>query len=73
VSSLLILFGKRLKQLREQRGLTQEKLAEYIGIQPRQINYLEHGKKWTKPETLEKLAHVLDVEIRELFDFRNLG
>jgi transcriptional regulator with XRE-family HTH domain len=67
--SLLESFGKRLKQLREERELTQEMLAERVGIQPRQINYLEHGKKWTKPDTLERLAKALDVKVKDLFDF----
>jgi len=44
-------------------------LAEAAGIQPRQINYLEHGKKWTKPDTLEKLAKALKVPVKDLFDF----
>jgi len=69
VSSFLEKFGERLKYLRERQSLTQEMLAEEVGIQPRQINYLEHGKKWTRPETLEKLAQALKVPVKDLFDF----
>ena len=69
MSSFLEKFGERLKYLRERQSLTQEMLAEEVGIQPRQINYLEHGKKWTRPETLEKLAQALKVPVKDLFDF----
>ncbi len=69
MSSFLEKFGERLKYLREEQNLTQEMLAEAAGIQPRQINYLEHGKKWTKPDTLEKLAKALKVPVKDLFDF----
>lgn len=36
-----ILFGKRLRELRKRNNMTQEKLAEIIGIEPRNILKIE--------------------------------
>ena len=61
------LFGKRLRELRNQNGLTQEKVAEYIGIKP------ENGLSFPKPENIVKLSEIFNVEIAELFQFSHLN
>ena len=63
----LQLFGKRLKELRKHRKLTQEQLAELIGLDPKQICRIENGGCFTTFETLEKIAKVFNVPIYELF------
>jgi transcriptional regulator with XRE-family HTH domain len=73
VVSLQKSLGRRLRQLREEKGWTQEILAAKTSLAPRHINYLEHGKRWPRPGTLESLARELEVEARDLFDFRHLG
>ena len=64
------LFGKRLQELRKQRGLTQEKLSELIDIKPENYSRIESGLSFPKPQNIEKLADVLNVEIFELFKFK---
>ena len=70
---LQVLFGRRLRQLREQKGLTQEKLAEKADITWRYLIDVEKGKYSPSFRTIENLAIALKVEAMELFDFRNLG
>ncbi len=67
------LFGKRLRELRSQKGLTQEKVAEYIGIKPENYSRIENGLSFPKPENIVKISNVLNVEIAELFQFSQLS
>lgn len=62
-------FGKRLKEIRKRKGLTQEQLADLMNMDVNNISYLEQGKHLPKKENLEKLCMALDVEPKELFDF----
>ncbi len=65
-------FGKRIKELRERKKLTQEKLAEKIGLDLQTISRIETGYYFTSFENLEKLANALDVTIADLFDFEHV-
>lgn len=66
------LLAKRLKQLRKSRGLTQEKLAELIGRDTKHISKLEIAGSYPSIETLERIARVLDVELKDIFNFDGL-
>lgn len=63
-------FGNRLRELRIQKGYTQEKLSESIGIQPENYSRIENGLAFPKPENIEKISNVLNIEIAELFLFK---
>jgi transcriptional regulator with XRE-family HTH domain len=65
------LFGLRIKELRENKKLTQENLAELINIDSRTLSRIETGKNFTTLETLEKMAKILDVEIKDFFIFEH--
>lgn len=62
-------FGKRIKELRERKKLTQEKLAEKVGLDLQTISRIETGYYFTSFENLEKLAEALDVTMADLFNF----
>jgi len=62
-------FGKRLRYLRRQKDLTQEQLAEKVGISVEFLSNLERGINGPSFETLEKLSVTLEVELKNLFDF----
>mgnify|MGYP002800094328 CR=1 FL=1 len=62
-------FGKRIKELRERKKLTQEKLAEKVGLDLQTISRIETGYYFKIFENLEKLADALDVTIADLFNF----
>ena len=42
-------FGKRLREIRISKNLTQEKIAENIGIQPENYSRIENGLSFPKP------------------------
>ena len=65
------LFGLRVKEFRKQKKLTQEKLAETIGVDNGYISKLEVGQNFPSITTLEKIANVLGVELYELFRYTN--
>ena len=66
-------FGKRLREIRISKNLTQEKIAENIGIQPENYSRIENGLSFPKPENIVKLSEVLGVEIAELFQFTHIN
>lgn len=63
------MFGKRLKEIRVNKHLTQEKLAEMVGKDSKHISALECGHYFPTYDTLEKLSKALDVELHEMFLF----
>lgn len=65
----ILLFGKRLRQLRLSKNISMEKLAELSSFEYSQISRIELGQINTSLDTVFKLAKALDVNPKELFDF----
>ena len=63
------LFGKRLKKIREAKGLTQQELAELCDLQTNSITLIEIGERAASFSTIELLAEKLGVSYAELFSF----
>ncbi len=63
------LLGNRIKEIRKERKITQEKLAELIDIEPNNVSKIENGKNYPSAENLAKIAQALNTEIHELFIF----
>ena len=61
-------MGLRLRQLREQRGLSVRGLAVKAGVDWTAINRIELGKVNPRLDTLEKLAKALGVGLRDLIE-----
>ncbi|EID69786.1 MULTISPECIES: helix-turn-helix domain-containing protein [Streptococcus] len=60
------MIGKKIKQLREKQGLSQDELAEKSGVSRMTITYLETGAtKDVKLGTLNKIAVGLDVDLKD--------
>ena len=64
-------FGKRLQEIRKMRGLTQDKLSELVNIDVTNISRIENGTQFPRKENIEELAKILNVEIKELFNFKH--
>ena len=64
-------LGKRIKELRKQKGYSQEKLAEKLNIAQNTLSKIELGENFLTAETLEKLIFALEVTPSELFDFEH--
>ena len=71
--SFIDMFGKRLKQLRESRGLSQEQLALKTDLSQSQIARTELGQVNTSISHAALYARELQIDVRELFDFTNLS
>ncbi len=63
-------IGARIKQLREQSGLTQEKLAESAGISLDYMGKIEVNINKPGLKTILKLANALKVEPYKIFKFK---
>lgn len=72
MESAKVLLGARIKELRKAKKLSQDQLSESIGIDPKHLSRIEVGKSYPYMETLESIAKSLDVEIKDLFEFRHL-
>ncbi len=59
-------FGQRLRELRLERGLSQEKLGELAGLDRTYISSAEAGRRNVSLKTIHKLADALGVEPPEL-------
>ena len=66
------LLGKRIKELRKNAGYTQEKLAELIDIETSSLSGIESGRHFPSLPTIEKIANILNLEMKALFDFNHL-
>ena len=63
------LIGNRIRQLRKEKGLSQEKLGFKSELHWTHIGAIERGQKNWSIDTLIKVAIGLNVEIGELFNF----
>jgi len=62
-------LGNRIAQLRREKKLTQEKLAEKTDYSVEFISLVERGINAPTVEGCEKIAKSLRVKVKELFDF----
>ena len=60
------LVGRNVKRVRQEKGLTQEQLAELSGFSPQYISGLEHGQRNPTVVSLYELATALGVSHMEL-------
>ena len=62
-----MLIGRRIKELREQRGLSQGDIEAVSGMLRAYISRVEHGHTVPSLDTLERFAVALDVRLYQLF------
>lgn len=60
-------LGKKIQKLRKNTDMTQEDVAEKIGISRAYMGYIEQGRYSPSLEVLEKIARVLKVKMSDLF------
>ena len=65
-SQIIKRLGEKIRELRKQKGLSSDRLAELIGREGSFIRRLETGKLKNIPDEIEKIAQALGVSVAEL-------
>ena len=60
-------LGIKLKDLRVDKGITQEQLAEFLGLQPHTITKIETGRAFISSNVLAKICNFFQIEPYVLF------
>lgn len=63
------LLGKRIKELRRNKGYTQEQLSELVGIETSSLSGIESGRFFPSLHVLDKMANVLCIQLADFFNF----
>ena len=61
-------IGAFLKQLRNEKGITQEQLAEILGVSGRTVSRWETGTNLPDLSILVQISEYYDVEIKEILN-----
>jgi predicted transcriptional regulator len=69
-SEALIAFGNHLREIRESKKLSQEELAYQAGLSQSQIYRIEKGLINTTVSTVVQISEALEVNCKDLFDFK---
>lgn len=64
-----LLVGKRVKELRNKLGVSQEELADLAGLDRTYITSVESGRRNISIVNIEKLANALKVTLKEFLEF----
>ncbi len=64
-----VLFGQRVKKLRQQAGMSQETFADKCGLDRTYVSGIERGIRNPTLEVIEVIARGLEIELTHLFDF----
>ena len=67
-SKILIKFGERVREVRIEKGLSQEQLAHIADVHRTYIGMIERAEKNITLINIEKIAKALNVDIKELFN-----
>jgi transcriptional regulator with XRE-family HTH domain len=64
-------FGRRIRQLRTERGLSQEQLAELTGFHRTYIGMVERGERNISLSNIGAFAETFGMSVSQLFDFNH--
>lgn len=59
-------FGRRIREVRKSKGLSQEKLAELAGIDRSYVGNIERGEKNVTLKKIYEICDALEVDIKSL-------
>lgn len=66
MADVMTRFGQRLREIREEAGVSQEKLAEQAGVHRTYVSSVERGKRNVSLVNIERFAAALGVTMGEL-------
>jgi len=62
------IFGKKLKELRIEKGFSQQTLGEILGFCNQTISFWESGSREPDLDTLLQIAHYFEVSLEDLLE-----
>ena len=69
MDNIKVLFGKKIKEYRKKKSLTQAQLAEFVNVDDKHISCIESGKNFPSADLIERLAKALEIEPKDMFEF----
>ena len=66
------LLGRKIKEIRKSKGLTQENLSELVGIETSTLSGVESGRFFPSLHVLDKISKQLDVPLVKFFEFTSV-
>ena len=69
--NILIRFGERVREIRKEKGLSQEELAHKADLHRTYIGMIERAEKNITLLNIEKIANALEIGINEIMIFNN--
>lgn len=66
-TKVLVRFGERIRELRKQKGMTQEQLADKAHLHNTYIGTVERGEKNISMINIERVIKALGVSLAEFF------
>jgi len=64
-----LVLARHLQRIRKTKKITQEELAEKVHVSTTWVGYIETGRFRPSLKLLYKIAHALNVEVKDLFPF----
>ena len=64
-------LGLRIRELRQAKNIKQGEFADLLNMERSNYTRIESGKQRPKDENLYKIANILKVELKDLFDFEH--
>lgn len=62
-------LGRKIQKIRKEKGFTQEKLAEKVGVSTTWIGYIETGYRRPNLKMVYKIASALSIKVKDIFPF----
>jgi len=66
--TILVQFGSKLRMIREEKGFTQQQLANELGVEISQISRIERGIINTSVTTIHYICQILKINASQLFE-----
>ncbi len=64
---ILVAFGDKVRELRKEKGISQEELSYKADLHRTYIGMIERAEKNLTLTNIEKIANALSIEIKDLF------
>ncbi len=65
-------LGQRIRELRIAKGIKQGQIADMLDMERSNFTRIESGKQAPTDKNLAKIAQILNVSIKDLYDFEHL-